>query len=74
MKILNTYESPLGLPNGQVIESKASDVVADWENIKSHNLIQAWLAAGFLVEEPEASDAPKAPTAPTKTPAASGDK
>lgn len=46
--VTNTTVSPLGLPNGQIIDPKSTVLVKNWEKVESNQIVQSWLAADAL--------------------------
>jgi hypothetical protein len=49
--ITNKHSAPLGLPNGVVIPDGRTVSVDNWDSIKGHPVVQAWLDANALVVE-----------------------
>lgn len=48
MKVTNTVNSPLGLPNGPVVFPQTTVLVPDWESKASNAVVKAWVEAGAL--------------------------
>ncbi|RIY00209.1 hypothetical protein D3218_13060 [Aureimonas flava] len=46
--ITNNSGGPIGLPNGQVIQPKATVDVQDWDDQSGHVVVKAWLKAKVL--------------------------
>lgn len=65
IELTNTARSPLGLPNGLLLEPRAviSLRPSEWDAMKDNKIVVAWQKNGML-----ATSAPAAP-APVKTPA-----
>lgn len=55
--ITNTYQSPLALPGGTVLQPGVPTPVHGWDKIKDNHVVKAWLKAGTLrAEEAPAGD------------------
>lgn len=55
--VTNNYSSPLGLPKGPTIEVGKSVKVDNWNALRNHDVIKAWLNAEVIsVEVDEEED------------------
>ena len=73
--VTNTTVSPLGLPNGQIVDPKTTVLVKNWEKVESNEVVKSWLAADALtLEDVAESDDDKADTSniPPKAPSNEG--
>jgi len=73
--VTNNSVSPLGLPNGQIVDPKKTVLVKNWEKVESNSVVQSWIAAAALTvaDAPESDDdaaaAANAPAIAPVTPA-----
>lgn len=66
-RITNTSSNPLSLPGGELLQPNQSAEVADWDKVKEHGIVKAWLESGQIKEG--ASSA-----APAETPQVADDE
>lgn len=52
MNVTNTSQSPLGLPNGTIVDPKRTVLVKDWDKVESNEVVKGWVDAGALTLEP----------------------
>lgn len=65
MIVLNCHKSPLGLPNGTLLEPGTRTRVKAWASVSNHRTVRRWIGAGLLVVIEEAGDVqPETETAP----------
>ncbi|KRG47349.1 hypothetical protein ARC20_03190 [Stenotrophomonas panacihumi] len=57
MQIINKHATPLGLPSGQVLVPEVPAPVPDWATLKKNAVVQAWIAAGILIEGKDSAKA-----------------
>lgn len=46
--VTNNSASPLGLPNGQIVDPKSTVLVKNWEKVESNQVVKAWIEAEAL--------------------------
>jgi hypothetical protein len=49
-RITNTSSNPLSLPGGELLQPKQSLEVKDWDKVKEHGIVKAWLESGQIKE------------------------
>lgn len=49
-KITLNHSGPLGLPGGTKLRPGVATEVPNWNILKNHNVVKAWIKAGLLVE------------------------
>lgn len=56
--VTNNSASPLGLPNGQIVDPKSTVLVKNWEKVESNEIVKSWIAAEALTlaDAPESGD------------------
>lgn len=48
MKITNNHKSPLGLPDGTILQPGEQTPVANWDQLKKNSVVQGWIKAEIL--------------------------
>jgi hypothetical protein len=64
--VTNNHKSPLGLPNGQVLEPRLATKVRDWDVVKQNAVVAAWVRARILSVDAPAPIAVSQPVAEEK--------